>query len=162
MLLKFFYVYPLSKIQQLFPKLKHPLQASYTASDCGIKRGWAPPMADATNKIYKIEKEREDDCRGSVRQGFLTLRGNDFFFDKRLGDILLVDTEKRDDCYFLNRDGEYDYTISSHYTANTVGGITNRPPPPESAKTKKQNRLSVIIGTNKKGVFTHGNMAFSN
>ena len=148
MLLKFFYMHSIATIKQQFPKLEDPFNESYVSSYCGITRGWAPPMADIANKICPIEEDRQD---------FFVLRDNDFLFDKRLGDILLVDTEKQDNCFFLNRDNN-GYVISIHRTANTVGGITNRPPPPEY---KKKNRLYAIMRSGKKGVFTHGNMAFS-
>ena len=148
LVIKYFYMYPLAGIIKQFPKLKDPVNQYYTSIECGIHRGWVPPMADAVGRIHPIEMEYDD---------VLTIRGIDLWFDKRLGDILTVDTEKTTNCYFLNYDGD-EYTISHHRTSDTIGGITNRPPPPIP---KKINRLRAIAGPGKKGEFMHGNMGFS-
>lgn len=145
-ILKFFYVYPIAKIREQFPKLKKPESNFGSYAETGIISGWAPPMAEKANQIAPIFKE-------DTAKGIVILSDGGWEYDIRLGEILIVDTKKTADCYFLEkRDGVY--RISDHRTVYTVGGILNRPSPP---KPKKMNRLARMLAGRKEK--THDNMA---
>lgn len=123
MILKFFYIYPIAKIQEIFPNIVNPATENYMEYKA-CKRGWTSDMAQFNNTIRRIVETCEDDC--------LRLEDTPYWWDSRLGIILNVDTEIRNGYYFLNKDAETkdtgtEYHISMLQDKNTVGIIFNKP-----------------------------------
>ena len=146
---KFFYMHSLAKIQKDFPGFKDP-DSCYTTNEVSIIGGWAPPMAEKINKISLILGDRSKD------EGIVYLGGSIYDFDIRLGDILLVDPDKTENCYFIDKIDE-NYEITTCRSSNTIGGIINRPPP---SRPKRKNRFKLLLTGRKEKKY--GNMAPGN
>ena len=138
MVKQYFYLYPLGKILQLFPRLNPQECMSYL--ECGIGNGWVPPMEDYLNKICPVVTIQES---GTCK--IVHIDNSIFAYDIRMGDILEVDTRRKKDCWFLEYDGKQ-YHIKDRRTTRTIGGIINRPPPP---KPKRINRLAILMAGRK-------------
>lgn len=148
MILKFFQVYPLEKIQELFPKLKDPYRIGRYA-ETGIVSSWVPDMVNAAGKIYKIAGQRNDGMT-------FFLQGSDWNFDTRLGRVLLVDPELRGQCCYMAY-RNFEYQIVPRYTPDAIGGIVNMPPP--SVPNPQDNVLKKLLSRRRE---THyGKMAIS-
>ena len=83
----------------------------------------------------------------------------------RLGDVLIVDTEKTEDCYYLNRQKDAlqddEYTISPcRSETSTVGGIVNIPFYLKKMRYKRINRLKILLAD--KGGKVYDQMAIGN
>ncbi len=147
MILKFFRMHSIEKIQQTFPRLTDP-HTDCSSERCGIIRGWCPSMLDYTEHIRPIRNDEE--------LGFVELEGSPWYFDLRLGDILIVDTERTGDCYYLNKQEDVwqddnEYTISINKGSSTIGGITNLPF--SKLQHKKVNRLKILLADKRGKVY---------
>ena len=156
MILKFYRMHSIEEIQKTFPRLTDPY-TDCSSERCGILRGWCPSMLDYTERILPI---RNDDGLG-----FVELEGSPWYFDMRLGDVLIVDTEKTEDCYYLNRQKDAlqddEYTISPcRSETSTVGGIVNIPFYLKKMRYKRINRLKILLAD--KGGKVYDQMAIGN
>lgn len=153
MIEKLFYIFPPEIIQQKFPNMKIDERDSVFEDNgdmwkSGVKYGWNPDMKGYCGLAFHF-KDIGHDCVKLIED---TL----FSWDKRLGKIIEVDSDLKENCWFVEkvkRSIPLQFPIMGNSNERTIEGY-------QISKTRSSATLGGIVGIVRKDTQRNENNIF--
>lgn len=156
MIEKLFYIFPPEIIQQKFPNMKIDERDSFIEDNediwkSGIKYGWNPSMKGYCGLAFHFK------YLNAMSDSVKLMEDTLFTWDKRLGKIIKVDPDLKENCWFVEKATR---TIPIHFpisgnisTEKTIEGY-------RISKTRSSATLGCIVGIVRKDIQRNENNIF--